>query len=162
MSFIDIKVRGVDKVVRNIHKVRAALDTSSTRGLEKSMDYVRDQSIEFLRANMKNVSEYRPYDSILNIENWENSNVVSKFGEVSCTLTCKSPHAAAVEYGTIGADIRAKNTGGLHFFYEGVEMVRYKVKGQPPKAFFQKGMYMAKHTLPELFKKEALKELSKV
>jgi len=159
MSFIKTKITGYKKVYRNLEKVKSAIDTGTKSCMEDALDYIKEQSINFLKANKLGVGLKRDEQSIVNPENWEITKVESKGNTFTNYLISKSSHSQAVEYGTLNADIHAKNSKALSFMYNGKQMYRYRVKGQPPKAFFQKGMYMAKGTLLDLFGDKVIKNL---
>lgn len=162
MSFIKVKIKGFTKVNQKVDKIILAVGKASKTSLYKSADYIRDQAIEFLKGSMKNTGANRPGESIVNLENWKRTTSVRDTTGYSCDLISLSPHSQAVEYGTLGADIHAKNSPALSFIYNGVQMYRYRVRGQPPKAFLQKGMYMGKNTLLPMCAKEAKRELRRL
>ena len=155
MSFIKAKITGWRELEQNSLKVLNKLETSSRRGLHDAADYVKEQALEILRSDLKGTGEVRWKESILNDENWNKTKSTRGPNGYEVTLESLSPHTQAVEYGTLGADIHAKNSKALSFVYNGVQMFRYRVKGQPPKAFLQKGVYMAKGTLGEMFARRA-------
>jgi hypothetical protein len=154
----------LNKVMKKIRRINSTMTPHVSIALDKSAEEFIKLADVVLKAKLYGVSEDRPNDSIFN--NWDKDNpVVGDSNILVKTLYNFSPHAQAVEYGTLEATpIEPKYASVLKFKYAGFDMTAMSVRGQHPKHFVSESIQnnYIKKTLRELYKDAYLKGWSKI
>lgn len=125
----------LNEVMKKMRRINSTLTPHLEVALNKSAEEFVKLADVVLKAKLYGVSEERPRDSIFN--NWDKDNpVVGDSNILVKTLYNFSPHAQAVEYGTLeAAPIEPRYAPVLKFKYAGFDMTAMSVRGQPPKHF---------------------------
>ena len=130
----------LNETFQRLNKINSVALPHIAQALDKSASEVVTLANTVLRAKLYGVSEYgvselRPNDSIFN--NWDAEKpVVNEGNYLVKTLYNWSPHAQAVEYGTLkSAPIEPRYAPVLKFKYAGFDMTAMSVRGQHPKHF---------------------------
>ena len=137
MISLDYKLdkKSLDNVMKRSYKVEDTIQPHVASALDKAASEFVTLSNTVLRAKLYGVSEIRVNDSIFN--NWDLEKPVVNDGKVlTKTVYNWSPHAQAVEYGTLeAAPIEPRYAPVLKFKYAGFDMTAMSVRGQHPKHF---------------------------
>jgi len=158
---IDIKVTGVNKVVKNLRTVKGSGFKGVRSAFVEGMDNIRKGANASLIAKSHSTKWWggggtninRPSESIK--VNWFTNKPIIRGNTIQAALANKSPHAHMVEFGTT-SPITA--TGGGKMYFWGGDSYgwqdHWQVKGQPGKHYLQYGVDMSKGWLKDKIAKD--------
>lgn len=138
---INMEVKGLDKVMRNLRKVGTAGINACVDGINNALKVVKTQANDNLYNLVTPGTSPSRGDSVR--DSWEIIGPNKSESYIEGILTSRSPHSLFLEYGTglLGekpaGPILPREKSVLKFVYKGELMYRPYVRGQYPLAFFR-------------------------